>query len=72
MMYSLSEAHDGLHLIINLCVLIYNLLFIHCTVLYTLNPLSLHPFVEYIECEIVSIALPPPPPMHLLSPREAA
>lgn len=70
MMYSLSDAHDGLHLIIHLCLLVYNLLFIHGTVLYTLNPLSLHRFVEYIEREIVSLDLPPPPPMHLLSLRE--
>lgn len=55
-MRSLSDPDDGLRLIINLC-----LLSIHHTVLYTLNLLSLRPFVEYIECEMVSIALPPPP-----------
>lgn len=60
-MHSLSDPDDGLRLIINLCLLSYNLLFIHHTVLYTLNLLSLRPFVEYIECEMVSIALPPPP-----------
>lgn len=61
MMRSLSAPDDGLHLIINLCLLNYNLLSTHCTVLYTLVPLSLAPFVGCSECRAVPAALLPPP-----------
>lgn len=61
MLHSLSAPDDGLHLIINLCLLNYNLLFTHRTVLYTLIPLSLDPFVECTECRVVPTALFPPP-----------